>query len=1033
MTGKMLLLSVLLVSSITVVHSGKIQTTADCTMYLLKYGYVRPTTDGTNVNEEEITAGIYKFQSMANIQATGECDEATKAMMNMPRCGFPDFDDDMDAKRKKRYSLHHTKWSKTELTYRIDSVTSDIPDPSHVANTLANALRVWSAVTTLTFTNDPLDEAADLVINFHGQGHDVDVESDGPGGVLAFAYLPEDGTSFFDDNETWSINNSPPGVDLFQVAVHEFGHSLGLLHSNITDAVMAPYYRGYDPNFSLHEDDIAGIQALYGVPNTTAELNSTSEPIITIDTSQEPTSNEPTTTPRPTSTSQSSTTTGFTTISETTTTPEPTSTPQPPSTPQIPSTQQPPSTQPQTTPQPPSTQQLPTTQQPPSTQPLSTQPPSTQPPTTPPGQGVLFPFGVEAGDTFLPPNDDGSSGSISLSSSFPLYSYNHDSLFVNTNGVISFLVEVSGFTPLSFPLDGDRRLVAVFWGDVNTNSGGSVSYRELHPTGNQELFDRSNTIIRHASDHSQFSASWMFIATWNEVPFYGASSAFEITNTFQAVLVTDGSLSFAIYNYEDIRWTTGTASGGSSTGLGGTPAQVGLNSGDGVNYCSLPDSRTDAIVDVDLQTNIGTTGRFLFRVDSTSEIDNGCDILNDPDDCDPNPCENGGICADGFRMYTCTCVNGYTSANCSIPPVIDECDPASPSHNCDVDAICTDTRYSFICTCSAGYAGNGTFCTDVQSPNITCPTDQTVYTNCRKTYSTVSLPDADFASDNSGVYFVSIEVHGSAYQASDTVNLDFSASPYLLRYTATDEAANYAECDMNITVADEPESAEGVECTGPAVPYPNCTDIDECDPGHSGPRCEAESTVQCPEVGNTCLDEGVSSVSVGWTLSADLDPSSDDITCRDLTDGATVNITGGVFGIGPHHVVCSSNAGAFGDCLISFGVSSYPRLAVPAVGDQCTEPDTDTATVTWTEVHATDAGEVTIDCTNYGDGVGVDLTGGVFGVGNHTVTCTVTNDLGCVTSKNFTFTLYKNHLFTFGAEVGDFLLSNVPQQRVVVQ
>lgn len=53
---------------------------------------------------------------------------------------------------------------------------------------------------------------------------------------------------------------------------------------------------------------------------------------------------------------------------------------------------------------------------------------------------------------------------------------------------------------------------------------------------------------------------------------------FQQVNTFQAVLITDGVSSSAIFNYHEISWTTGTASGGDPlTGLGGVMAQVRLS------------------------------------------------------------------------------------------------------------------------------------------------------------------------------------------------------------------------------------------------------------------------------------------------------------------------------------------------------------------------------------------------------------------------------------------------------------------------
>ncbi|XP_006103121.1 72 kDa type IV collagenase [Myotis lucifugus] len=71
-------------------------------------------------------------------------------------------------------------------------------------------------------------------------------------------------TASFDDDRTWGFCPDQ-GYSLFLVAAHEFGHAMGLEHSQDPGALMAPIYT-YTKNFRLSHDDIKGIQELYG-PN----------------------------------------------------------------------------------------------------------------------------------------------------------------------------------------------------------------------------------------------------------------------------------------------------------------------------------------------------------------------------------------------------------------------------------------------------------------------------------------------------------------------------------------------------------------------------------------------------------------------------------------------------------------------------------------------------------------------------------------------------------------------------------------------
>ena len=86
---------------------------------------------------------------------------------------------------------------------------------------------------------------------------------DGRGKVLAHAFFPEDGRAHFDEDETFTDGTSS-GTNLLWVATHEFGHALGIEHSDVRNAIMYPYYTGYVPGMQLHSDDIAAIRYLYG-------------------------------------------------------------------------------------------------------------------------------------------------------------------------------------------------------------------------------------------------------------------------------------------------------------------------------------------------------------------------------------------------------------------------------------------------------------------------------------------------------------------------------------------------------------------------------------------------------------------------------------------------------------------------------------------------------------------------------------------------------------------------------------------------
>ncbi|KAM3868709.1 alpha-tectorin [Diretmus argenteus] len=238
-------------------------------------------------------------------------------------------------------------------------------------------------------------------------------------------------------------------------------------------------------------------------------------------------------------------------------------------------------------------------------------------------QDLLYPFGLGNRDLETPKMDDGSSAENILLIPFIFFNSPYRSIYVNNNGVISFNVQVSQFTPEAFPLSDSRSFIAPLWADVHNGIRGDVYYRE---STEPEILERATQDIRkYFKNRPTFTATWTFIATWHQVTFYGGSQTTPV-NTFQTVLVSDGVTFYSMFNYGEITWSTGTASGGDPlTGLGGTTAQSGFNGGDLGHFFNLPGSRSNEVVNMEQTTNVNLPGRWVFRID-TDLIDpaNGC-------------------------------------------------------------------------------------------------------------------------------------------------------------------------------------------------------------------------------------------------------------------------------------------------------------------------------------------------------------------------------------------------------------------------
>ena len=150
--------------------------------------------------------------------------------------------------------------------------------------------------------------------------------------------------------------------------------------------------------------------------------------------------------------------------------------------------------------------------------------------------------------------------------------------------MISFGTGYNSFSNQAFPGNAaiqDRYLVAPFWDDVDIRfDTGDISY-EIHESG--YFLDQVNNFIRR-SRPTDFVGTWMMVVYYDKVhPYFGLFNS-EVTvmtwyltlldyydlheNTFQAILITDGSYSYTIFTYQCglMEWDNGATIGFNAAG-----------------------------------------------------------------------------------------------------------------------------------------------------------------------------------------------------------------------------------------------------------------------------------------------------------------------------------------------------------------------------------------------------------------------------------------------------------------------------------
>uniref|UniRef100_A0A7N8XL17 Delta-like protein n=1 Tax=Mastacembelus armatus TaxID=205130 RepID=A0A7N8XL17_9TELE len=241
-------------------------------------------------------------------------------------------------------------------------------------------------------------------------------------------------------------------------------------------------------------------------------------------------------------------------------------------------------------------------------------------------------------------------------------------------------------------------------------------------------------------------------------------------------------------------------------------------------------------------------------------------------DCESNPCRNGGTCIDKVSVYQCICGDGWEGDHCEIN--IDDCS-TNPCHN---GGTCRDLVTDFFCECKNGWKGKTCHSRESQCDEATCNNGGTCHdegdtfqckcspgwegTTCNIAKNSSCLPNP---CENGGTCVVTGEsfkcVCKEGWEGPTCTQNTNDCSPHPCYNSGTcvdgdnwyrcECAPGFAgpDCRININECQSSPCAFGSTCVDEINGY-RCL----CPPDRAGPHCQEVTRKSCSVNGHVMAD-----------------------------------------------------------------------------------------------------------------------------------------------------------------------------------